>query len=542
MTKLGLYINTVKHLKPSQVFYRVWRRAGGKTPLKRGYVPRPDAAKANIANAPTLPELDFDPVFLARFDIDAIMQDRIELLHHEETVDWCSCWHEQYATPLWRFNLHYFEYLLPLVKVYRDTGERKYLEKAKNIVLAWVAACPQGKGGNAWEPYTIAMRIVNWLAFYGEAQEALAQDAEFTTAFNESLAEQYVYLSQHLEVDLLANHYLEDLKALVILACYFNDQETLKLALSELISQVKEQILLDGMHFELSPMYHKVVLEDLMRVVAVLDAVGLDDGMRETFRLQDMCDVLYSLERSTNRTPLFNDSGDNVAKSRDALLKCAKAHFGIEPVFKSVLPDAGYAIMERQTEAGLVKVVFDAGAPGPEYAMGHAHCDALSFECFIDGEPWIVNCGTYAYQDERRLDFKRTASHSTVMLEGQEQHECWAPFRVARHGSAELGSCGDCFVSGSYTPFRGFSAPVVRKISLGADGLVVADSAAASEHLDSVFIFAERAPGSFEGMQDVCYAIEFGAWNSAVCCHVRSRCKLKTEVKFPLGMAGGTNG
>ncbi len=493
VSKIGLYFNTIKHLKPSQLFYRVWRKGGGKTRLGFGYAPNPDVLKADIRRIPILPELDFDPSFLGRFDVDAIMRDRIDLLHHEEQVDWASCWHEGLSTPLWRFNLHYFEYLLPLAKAYIDTGNKAYLDKAKLILLAWVEHCPEDKGGVAWDSYTISMRVVNWLAFYGELQSFLDDDIDFVAAFNGSLAVQFAHLGQHLEVDLLANHYLENLKALVILACYFDDEETLNFALPKLCEQVKEQILPDGMHFELSPMYHKIVLEDLMRVAVALRASGYSEAASGGLRLQDMCDCLYSLERNANRTPLFNDCGDNVAKSRDALLSCAKRHFGLVPKFKSVFPDAGYCVLERETDAGLVKVIFDTGNPGPEYAMGHVHCDALSFECFIDGEPWIVNRGTYAYQDESRLEYKKTMSHSTVTVVGEEQHECWAPFRVARFGRGRLEESGDDGAIASFS-FSDSERIVKREIRITDTSLAVEDTSSGNAIVESAFIFPFELP------------------------------------------------
>lgn len=511
MSKIGLYFNTIKHLKPSQVFYRVWRKIGGKTCLKAGYTPKVDVAKVDIRRVPALPELDFDPAFLERFDVDTILKDRIELLHHEEQVDWTSCWHEELSTPLWRFNLHYFEYLMPLAKAYIDTDNEAYLGKAKSIVLAWIGCCPEDKGGAAWDPYTISMRIVNWLAFYGELQDVLDEDDGFIALFNDSLEKQFVHLAAHLEVDLLANHYLEDLKALTILACYFGDEETLGLALPRLLGQVEEQILPDGMHFELSPMYHKIVLEDLMRVAVALRASGRGEGIAEALRLQDMCDCLYSLERNTNRTPLFNDCGDNVAKSRDALLACAKARFGIVPVFKPVFPDAGYCVLEKETDSGLVKVIFDTGNPGPEYAMGHVHCDALSFECFVDDEPWIVNCGTYAYQDKLRLEYKKTLSHSAVTVGGEEQHECWAPFRVARFGKGELVDRSGDRAKAKFRYSDGRRV-VVRSVELGEDALFVTDGADYGVVVRSAFICPtslESAGGS-RRVDRVGYAPNFG--------------------------------
>lgn len=513
-SKLRLYLSTASHLKPSQIAARLWRRLGGKTPLKLGFTPHPDIALASIDNIAVLPQLDFDPHFLERFDAEAILENRIDLLHHREKVDWSESWHKVLSTPLWRFNLHYCEYLLPLAYAFLKYGNECYLTKGKQIIGAWIDCCPQEKGGAAWDPYTVALRVVNWLAFCGELREYVESDATFFEKMNSSLAEQQVFLAAHLETDLLANHYLEELKSLVLLSCYFNDNETLRVALPKLLAEVDVQVLPDGMHFELSPMYHKVILESLLRVAATVLLRDPDmDAVRE-FRLQDMCDCLYSLERGISRTPLFNDAGDNVSKSRDALLNCAASTFGIKPVFRSVLPDAGYAILERNTDIGAVKIIFDAGKPGPAYAMGHAHCDALSFECFIDGRPWIVNGGTYCYQGDERLERKRTLSHSTVMVDGEEQHECWAPFRVARFGMAELVEGGDDYAVGIFTTKDGRST-IRRTIRIENARVIIRDESKASHRLTSCFIFIDEAVDSNQASEVSFCASEFGAISPA---------------------------
>ena len=457
-----------------------------------------------------MPELDFDSEFLSRFDVDAILGNRVKLLHHEEAVDWENSWHEPLSTPLWQFNLHYCEYLLPLAKANLETNDARYLDKGKAIIESWIDSCSRAKGGVAWDPYVISMRVVNWLSFYGELQINLERDNRFIEKFNRSLSEQFYHLSQHLEKDLLANHYLENLKALVILSCYFDDKKTLDMVLPELYGQVEEQILPDGMHFELSPMYHKIVLEDLLRVAASLVARGFDASeVSERLRLQGMSDCLWSLEKNTNRTPLFNDSGDNVAKSRDALLQCARERFNIQAVYHDCLPNAGYAILERTTDSGIVKVIFDAGSPGPLYAMGHAHCDALSFECFIDGQPWMVNCGTYAYQNESRLEFKSTLFHSTIKIDDEEQHECWAPFRVAGFSNARLLFCDGGSAMGEIVQ-RGSGTTAKRYIGLEPDGLLICDSVDPNHYIAEAFIFAEHTPNLKEEYDIVEYAPEFG--------------------------------
>lgn len=514
MSMLRLYISTVIHLKPSQIAYRVWRRLGGRTRLRLGYSPSPDPSRADVSRVPTLPELDFDLAFLSRFDVDEILADRIELLHHEEAIDWSVSWHEPLSTPLWRFNLHYCEYLLPLAKAYLDTGDTRYLDKGKAIIRLWIGSCPRARGGSAWDPYVISMRVVNWLAFYGELRIDLNRDGEFVELFNRSLAEQFFHLSQHLEKDLLANHYLENLKGLVILSCYFDDERTLSLALPKLYGQVDEQVLPDGMHFELSPMYHKVVLEDLLRVATCLIAYDRDaDEITKRLRLQDMCDCLWSLERNTDRTPLFNDSGDNVAKSRDAILCCARKRFDIDPVFKDTLPDAGYYVLERQTEGGMAKVIFDAGMPGPEYALGHAHCDALSFEAFLDSAPIVVNGGTFAYQDEARLSYKRTEAHNTIQVFCVEQSECWAPFRMARHSRCKGRLLAESGFEGIMVDQKGNR--ITRRAELDEKGILTVEDSAESSCciISRVNLLKRLMPPE---VQPARYSPEFGVEHCAV--------------------------
>ena len=168
LSKAKLYFDTARHLRVSQIVWRLWRHMGGSSPLRRGAIAHPEVSKADIRRIPMLPELDFDEAFLARFDCDAVLEGRLELLHHEESVDWASSWHEPLSTPLWRFNLHYCEYILPLACKHLGSGDTRYLEKAKSIVHAWIRHNPLERGGDGWHPYTISMRVVNWIAFYGE--------------------------------------------------------------------------------------------------------------------------------------------------------------------------------------------------------------------------------------------------------------------------------------------------------------------------------------------------------------------------------------
>ena len=63
--------------------------------------------------------------------------------------------------------------------------------------------------------------------------------------------------------------------------------------------------------------------------------------------LQPMLDVAWSLEEGLDRIPLFNDAGNNVAKSLQALVSACKEHFGITPEYKSRFIDSGFYIFKQ---------------------------------------------------------------------------------------------------------------------------------------------------------------------------------------------------
>lgn len=526
LSKIRLYWYTSRHLKKSQILYRLWRKLGGLTPIHNPKHRITIANKPSINAIPALSQLDFDPIFLSRFNVDEIMNNQIELLHHSENVNWNESWHVSGVTPLWEFNLHYFEYLLPLAKSYIDTGNDCYLIKAKSIINSWIQCNPIRDKGAGWDPYVISLRTINWLAFYSELNTVLENDSDFVHAFNTSLKEQYEYLYNHMEKDLLGNHYLENLKAGIILACYFQDNDSINEILNELKSQVSIQILPDGMHYELSPMYHKIVLEDMVRIASTLRANNLDYHWMIPV-LQKMGNCLYSMEKDANRTPLFNDSGDNVSKSKKSLLESLSLLFNIIPVYKESFPYAGYYIFEKMLDGHICKIIFDAGNPGPEYALGHAHCDALSFEVFFDGVPILVNCGTYAYQDEKRLWYKSDKSHSTVSIKGYDQNECWSSFRVARYGKVAFCKRDDNTIQAAFVNYKGVM--IIRKITIIDKSIVIEDECEKGKTIESKFYFTLPIKGAEENSL---YAPSFGMLQRSFCFSKKGEKGVSTVIKF----------
>lgn len=464
MAKVMLYYNTVKNMKFSQVFNRVRIKLGKGCTL--GTTPKADIGSIQIVESPA--DLDFDPVFLSRFPVEELMENKITILHSSKNMDWTTSWSFDDKSALWNFNLHYFEYLFPLIKSWKDTGDDVYLNKSVEIINSWIDA---NKPGNTpgWCSYPTALRIISWISWYSYASEAISED--FRYKFLNSLHKQFVYLANHLEKDILGNHYFEDLKSLVIASLFFKDDAVFNKVLKDFKAECKEEILPDGMHFELSPMYHKIIFEGILRIVVALRGVGINDHEIE-FYIQSMLDVAYSFESGLERVPLFNDGGNNVAKSLDALVIVAVS-LGYVPHFKAQLKNSGFYIFQKIVSGKEWKLIVDAGQPGPKYNPGHAHCDAMSYELFCNGKPISVNCGTFSYQCKERDFFRSTQAHNTVMIEGTDQSQCWGAFRLAKRSSVKVIDVSDNSIVMELKDSNGKMC--IRKITIDENSVVVSD-------------------------------------------------------------------
>lgn len=427
--KITLYVNTIKYLKPTQIYYRLSNRLKRELYKKRLLsVKIPNQLKVNDIYDYLIPELDFNKDYLSRFDIKDIQDNQFTFINITNKVELSKAWNDNELQHLWRYNLHYFEYLFKLANGYLNGANNQSFnyKKYKELINNWIVSNPYPLG-DGWHPYTISLRITNWITTYQIFKDEILSDNEFNNDFKKSLYIQYKYLQANLEKDVLGNHYFENIKALIICSIFFEDRNTKEKFKKELLEQLNEQILQDGMHFELSPMYHKIILEDLIKISYWLKDEEIYNQL--IIYIQKMIDVTYSFENNFGKTPSFNDSADGISKDFDCLLKVCNKYFELTPQGNDSFEKSGFYIIEDQNK----KLIFDTGDICPTYLPAHGHCDALSYELSIKGIPFIVNSGTYRYENGEWRDFFRsTKAHNTVSISGQEQSQFWGSFRVAK--------------------------------------------------------------------------------------------------------------
>lgn len=464
--KIIRLIKTVRYLKFKQIFYQIKYRIFGYSRGKEEKV-----ITFNNEFSLFLSELDMVSSYLKRFKPERILDNSITFLN--ESFNWTpGKWENKDTTHLWNFNLHYFEYALALASKYRLTDDIRYFNKFRELYLDWWRCFENEPKEDAWHPYTISLRIPNILICWEVFSDLFKVDEDLQNELVRSLYLQFQFLEKNQEKHLLGNHYFENLKTLYICSVFFKDEKKIVKYEKELLKEVENQILPDGMHYERSFMYHHIVLEDLIRIERAsryTDNVDFREKVIET--IGTMTDCVYSLEsQDTDRIPLFNDAGSGVSKSGKQLIHCVIRLYQYEPQFVSALDSAGYYMLQKN----LHKLIFDCGDMGPQYLTGHGHCDALSFELYVGAQPVFVNGGTYQYQTELRSYFRSTKAHNTIQIGENEQADCWGEHRTAdRFKILDVQYIKDEMIQGSVQYFNGDI--VSRKIELKEESIVIKD-------------------------------------------------------------------
>jgi hypothetical protein len=141
-----------------------------------------------------------------------------------------------------------------------------------------------------------------------------------------------------------------------------------------------------------------------------------------------------------------------------------------EPSAASVALEAGGMYLMASPECG-EQLVIDAGPQGAATA-GHGHADALGVCLTTRGRPALIDPGTCEYvgDDSDRDQFRGTAAHNTVQVDGHDQAEPKGPFAWTNLPNTKVerwitGNSFDFFV-GSHDGYQRLESPVLHRRSV----------------------------------------------------------------------------
>jgi Heparinase II/III-like protein/Heparinase II/III N-terminus len=392
---------------------RVLPRASALEPSR----PAPIAVPAGVAD---IARAVLEPAGLRR-RIEQLTAGVFDFVGQRRASAMADVWAGPHPTPLWAFNLHY---LAPVLEL--SAGGREDL--AARMLASWRGAHDHRWDPVAWHPYPSSMRLGNVVL-----AASLAGGIPLGPGLQGWVARHARYLAGHLEYDLRGNHLLENARALLLASAVVDaPQAPAWAALARTILQVEvpEQILPDGAHFELSPMYHAIVLQRLLEMAAVLgdeDPLTRDVLAPAIARAARFLDAILCPD---DDIPLLGDSARDGAPRARVLLDLARAYTTPTPRRAAptleTFPDSGIHVWRSST----VWAILDAGPVCPPYLPGHGQADSLTVEVWVRGVCVVTDPGTHEYTGPERAWNRSSRAHSTVTLDDQDTSEVWASFRL----------------------------------------------------------------------------------------------------------------
>ena len=442
--KIKLYINTVIHLKPIQVAYRLYyffRNRFFNTQVEQKPAPKINPIKweSGIKSS-------------SSYLLNSRSFTFLNISHHFiDQIDW------NYAEfgKLWTYNLNYFDFLNQ-ENISKETGLRFILDFINNDALL-----KEGK-----ESYPISLRGINWIKF-------LSKNQINNEVINRTLYNHYRILSKNLEYHLLGNHLLENAFSLLFGAFYFQDEKLYKKSKKILTTELNEQILGDGGHVELSPMYHQIML---FRVFDCIQLIKLNSWKNDNLLClleessSKMLSWLNNVTFNNGDIPMVNDCAYDIAPSTKELYRYA-THLDIK-IKKNKLSDSGYRILKNNK----YELFMDLGEVGASYQPGHVHSDTFNFVLYVNNLPFIVDTGTSTYEKNDRRQLERsTSSHNTITIADYEQTEVWGGFRVAKRAKIVSFTESENEFSSSHDGYKKIGVIHNRKFITNIDSIHIYD-------------------------------------------------------------------
>ncbi len=432
--RIDLYWNTFRHLKREQIVHRALRvlRFRGVGPVPEGLV-EADGWEPRVPRCPhAVLGRPLDGVFVAWGEERQLLGD--------------APWIDTAMSTAWNYPVQYLDAAPALAAMARASGDESEIIKVRDWMDHWIASHQPGRNSSiSWDPYPTALRIVNLL----DAVAILGRSAPATwrEGILRSVWQQSVWLARNVEMHLLGTHLLKDAKALLIAGSVFEDgvaRHWRELGETILRRELPRQVRADGSHEEPTLPYQGMVLEDVLDLInfAPIGSGELAPILRTT--AERLLEFAHQTQTPAGTAPLLGDTGEErVPPTRTLLEYAARLGFTIPDAGGGVrlLEPSGIAVYRGRRQY----VLADVGGVGTDHVPGHGHCDSLSFEWWVDGVPILVDTGTLSYvQGAARTACRSTRAHNTIEIDGYEQHEIWAAFRVARRATvrARLDSNG----------------------------------------------------------------------------------------------------
>lgn len=348
-------------------------------------------------------------------------------------------------------------------------------ENAKKCISHWIDNNPFCKGINWLITMDVSIRAINWIVWDDIIN--FSSDESFKQKFTMSLIEHAEFISAFPEIykkGHTTNHTTADYAGLLFLALTLHNHPKSKIWLQQAVNGltdcIKSQTYDDGVNFEASIPYHRLVLEmfayssilclanniklpkiyyqKLFKMFEYTSAYIDENGNAPQFGDNDSGRILIFQQNEEHDHSYLLDLGEYIFDYK-FLSKCQKRNSELIkflPKIKKIRPSEldldfrktdnsinfqkGGAYILKNSDICLFVSCFPLGTNG---SGSHNHLDSGSFTLTYKGFPIIVDPGTFTYtrNKEKRDLFRSRLSHNVALTKHDNlidlrQHDFWA--------------------------------------------------------------------------------------------------------------------
>ncbi len=405
------------------------------------------------------------------------------------------------------WELSRLSFLIPVARAYQIEEKKHQLAYLHEILTDWKTNNSIAYSVN-WYAMEVSVRTINLI----QLREILLEtpDTDTTiTILNEILVLHGIFLWRNIEfTDIRGNHYSANLTALLLIgkvfkALYPEANAWYNYALKKIEKECHLQFIEDGVNFEKSIPYHRLVVEFYLISFLVMQRSGVKVSNDTLVKLKKACEFTRDYTKPNLLTPIIGDNDSaSVFQNDEVMLNdhtnmlqlaslffddgslniTTKKHysvfeiFGTEPVksYKHVKSNEFQSSFYKKGGFVIVKnkqnyFIADIGEVGMKGRGGHGHNDLFSFELMCGQTDIIIDAGCYTYTGDLALKtkMKSTAYHNGLLVDGEEIAPMignWgisnvaAPFDVAVENTDSRVT-----ISGKHSGYNRLADPVIHE-------------------------------------------------------------------------------
>ena len=380
------------------------------------------------------------------------------------------------------WELSRLSFLIQVARAYQLEEKESQLLYIYSILKDWKIKNPIAYSVN-WYPMEVSVRAINLIALREVLLEAQNTD-ETIKLLNQILLLHGIFLWRNVEyTDVRGNHYSANLTALLLLGKTFKGfypeaKTWYNYAVKKTEKEFHLQFINDGVNFEKSIPYHRLVVEFYLISFLVLQRSGVDITPKTLSLLKKACEFSRDCTKPNKLIPIIGDNDSaSVFQNDDVLLNNhsnmlqlaslffndeklnieAKKYFSAFEVFGNKKVESIKSVNQNiidtyyYNEGGFVCVknadsyfITDVGEVGMKGRGGHGHNDLFSFELMHNQTDIIVDAGCYTYTGDLALKtkMKSTSCHNGLVVDGKEI----APM-IGNWGISDIAKPSDIYVN-----------------------------------------------------------------------------------------------